>query len=173
MGLGSPSWAEPVLQSVGTQCSLACLHMVAPKISSPRQHIACVVGWHTRGVCSALAHQSKGTVSWDNLTQKLMPLASTSSSPSWRDREPRVSVCTSKSGGRAISALWLEFFSSTLHKAFQHRRLRPEEEHPGTQVTCGLCQGSLFQIIPKCSLVSCKLPNSSSLSSRSLSPISH
>lgn len=124
-------------------------------------------------VCRALAHQSKGTVSWDDLTQKLMPLASTSSSHSWRDREPRVGGCTSKSGGRAVSALWLEFFSSTLHKAIQHRRLRLEEEHPGTQVTCGLCQGSLFQIIPECSLVSCKIPNSSSRSSRSLSPLSH
>lgn len=124
-------------------------------------------------VCHALAYQSKGTVSWDNLTPKLMPLASTSNSPSWRDRDLRVGGCTSKSGGRAVSAPWLEFFSSTLHKAIQHRRLRPEEEHPGTQVTCGVCQGSLFQIIPECSLVSCKILNSSSLSSHSLSPFSH
>lgn len=138
-------------------------------LESQAAHRMCGRLAHLR-VCHALAHQSKGTVSWGNLTQKLMPLTSTSSSPSWRDREPRVGGCTSKTRGRAVSALWLEFFfSSTLHKVIQHRRLRPEEEHPGTQVTCGLCQGSLFQFIPKCSLVSCKIPSSFSLSFRSLS----
>lgn len=45
----------------------------------------------------ALAHQSKGRVSWDSLTQKSMPLVPTSSSPPGRDRE-QMGGCTCKMG---------------------------------------------------------------------------
>lgn len=123
----------------------------------------------------AVAHQSKGRVSWDSLTQKSMPLAPTSSSPPGRDREQAGGWVYMQDGGRAVSALPLEFFPSTWHKTIKDRkRLRPKKrapKYPGGMWLCGLCQGSLFPIIPEFSLVSHKKFQIIHLSSPFFSPL--